>query len=58
LSQQRLVSEYQKHAKQLQKTGDGINNPDNADTTPPQFYIDGGGPDELTPHHAVNIWGT
>ena len=57
----RLVAEYQKHAKRLQKTGDGINNPDNPESVPdaavPQFWIDGQGPDELTPEHAINIWG-
>jgi hypothetical protein len=44
------------HAKRLKKTGDGINDPNN--DMGPAFYIEGEGPDDYTPSHAVNIWGT
>lgn len=50
----RLISEYQKYAKCLKKTGDGVDDPNN--DSGPTFYIEGGGPDQSTPQHAVNIW--
>lgn len=59
----RLVSNYNKHAKKLQVTGGGIDNPDdeaNNEDLPDQFmefYIGATGPDDATPDHAKNLWG-
>ncbi|KAF8056303.1 hypothetical protein FPV67DRAFT_1531959 [Lyophyllum atratum] len=52
-----LITEYRKHAKRLTKTGEGIGGPDSqSDDTPASFFIEGGGPNEETPAHALNIW--
>ncbi|KAF7984965.1 hypothetical protein HWV62_9911 [Athelia sp. TMB] len=57
-----LVSTYNKHAKRLQVTGGGIDNPaeDEADQDIPDqfmdFYIGAAGPNDETPDHAKNLW--
>ncbi|KZP08127.1 hypothetical protein FIBSPDRAFT_666447, partial [Athelia psychrophila] len=57
-----LVSNYNKHAKKLQVTGGGIDNPEdqaNNEDLPDQFmefYIGVTGPDDATPDHAKNLW--
>ncbi|KZP09652.1 hypothetical protein FIBSPDRAFT_687819, partial [Athelia psychrophila] len=58
-----LISNYNKHAKRLQVTGGGIDNPEdeaNHEDLPNQFmefYIGATGLDDATPEHAKNLWG-